>query len=548
MRKLGNYYQKQEFILFPHFTLQFHRPVLFYFSFAVNQHSFDPTLNHIKAMQKLLKLLLVLLFPLLGNTHPGIGIVRDSKGYVYYTDLKQVWQVSSDGKNKKVVVSGVHTHELAMDKDDNLYGEHLWYEGEKTDKWGHYVWKRSPNGTVSKVIKPTEGFLQKYSFVRDRRGNMYEVERGETCHFWRNSPDGRREKIFSGKFHDIHWQYASANGTLFFVDDNDLYKITPERKLVLVAKDLDDEKGEHSHLGNGGHNHNIYGIWEDKNANVYVAVWDKQQVRRIATDGSMKVIWEMSLNQHPVGGLFDEQGNLWLMEYTMPSNTTQVKKISAKELAEFQVFMPNAGGGSSHFFTNVALFACLGLTLWFVRKHRFLKVASLSLLMAMPFTDFAEILGLGVGSKCPAFDPTHVTGLDAGTKACPMCKYGVRTEGLLVWLNEDVQKSEKLLKFLENEYLTTGNGNRKVFVMYMNPDGKTNAELKKSLGVLAEKLKLKNIALTFVPSPTDEETSRVYCLNPRNKNTIFAYRKRVVMSRIENFEATDENLKKLVAF
>jgi hypothetical protein len=59
---------------------------------------------------------------------------------------------------------------------------------------------------------------------------------------------------------------------------------------------------------------------------------------------------------------------------------------------------------------------------------------------------------------------------------------------------------------------------------------------------------LKNIALTFVPSPTDNETSRLYCLNPRNKNTIFAYRKRVVMGRIENFDATDENLKKLVAF
>ena len=29
--------------------------------------------------------------------HPGIGIVKDSKGNIYYTDLKQVWKISSDG-------------------------------------------------------------------------------------------------------------------------------------------------------------------------------------------------------------------------------------------------------------------------------------------------------------------------------------------------------------------------------------------------------------------------------------------------------------------
>ena len=502
-------------------------------------------------MQKLLKQIIITLFSLWGlgysYAHPGIGIVRDSKGYVYYTDLKQVWQVSPDGKNKKVVVSGVHTHELAMDKDDNLYGEHLWYEGEKIDKWGHYVWKRSPDGKVSKVIPTTEGFLQKYSFVRDVEGNMYEVERGDVCHFWRNSSDGRREKIFSGKFHDIHWQYASANGTLFFVDDNDLYKITPERKLMLVSRDLDGGKGQSLHLLNGGHNHNIYGIWEDKNANVYVAVWDKQQVRRIAADGSLKVVWEMPLNKHPVGGLFDNQGNLWLMEYAMPMNTTQVKKITAKELADFQAFVPPSDSGSFPYLPMLLL-GMAGGVFWWIQKKRTLQLVALVVLLGLPLSNFAHFWGLGVGSKCPAFDPTHVTGLDAGTKTCPMCKYGVRTEGLLVWLNEDLQKSEKLLKFLENEYLTAGNGDRKVFVMYMNPDGKTDADLKKSLGTLAEKLKLKNIALTFVPSPTDDETSRVYCLNPRNKNTIFAYRKRVVVSRIENFEANDESLKKLVAF
>ena len=62
------------------------------------------------------------------SAHPGIGIVKDSKGNIYYTDLKNVLKYSSDGKIV-IVVPGVHTHELYIDGKDNLYGEHLWYEG-----------------------------------------------------------------------------------------------------------------------------------------------------------------------------------------------------------------------------------------------------------------------------------------------------------------------------------------------------------------------------------------------------------------------------------
>ncbi|HLA68420.1 MAG TPA: hypothetical protein VJN65_01860 [Bacteroidota bacterium] len=30
--------------------------------------------------------------------HPGIGIVMDSKGNVYYTDLKRVWKIAPNGQ------------------------------------------------------------------------------------------------------------------------------------------------------------------------------------------------------------------------------------------------------------------------------------------------------------------------------------------------------------------------------------------------------------------------------------------------------------------
>src|SRR5829696_1534278 len=96
--------------------------------------------------------------------HPGIGIVKDSKGNIYYTDLKQVWKIASNG-SKTAVVPGVHTHELYIDGQDNLYGEHLWYNGESKDTWGHYAWCLKNGGELVKEINPTEGFLTNYSFV-----------------------------------------------------------------------------------------------------------------------------------------------------------------------------------------------------------------------------------------------------------------------------------------------------------------------------------------------------------------------------------------------
>src|SRR5262245_59205077 len=71
--------------------------------------------------------------------HPGVGIVINSKGTVFYTDLVQVWRIATDG-NRSVAVPNVHTHELYIDAHDNLYGEHLWYEGPSTNRWGHRVW------------------------------------------------------------------------------------------------------------------------------------------------------------------------------------------------------------------------------------------------------------------------------------------------------------------------------------------------------------------------------------------------------------------------
>jgi hypothetical protein len=76
------------------------------------------------------------------------------KGVVFFTDTQRVWRIAPDG-TKSVVVPDVHTHELYVDADGNLFGEHLRYVNER---WEHRVWKRSPDGTVTEVIAMRSGF------------------------------------------------------------------------------------------------------------------------------------------------------------------------------------------------------------------------------------------------------------------------------------------------------------------------------------------------------------------------------------------------------
>ena len=118
-------------------------------------------------MRRLLLVLLVAIACLPANAHPGVGIVEDSAGNIFYTDLAKVWRIAQDG-TRSIAVPGVHTHELCLDAEDTLYGEHLWYEGDATKTWGHRVWKRTKDGVVRDVIPAREGFLTDYSFVRDR--------------------------------------------------------------------------------------------------------------------------------------------------------------------------------------------------------------------------------------------------------------------------------------------------------------------------------------------------------------------------------------------
>ncbi len=255
--------------------------------------------------------------------HPGIGIVRDSRGNIFYTDLKQVWKISPEGK-KSVAVSNVHTHELCLDAEDNLYGEHLWYEGETIDKWGHYVWKLSAEGKLEQVLPPREGFLQNYSFVRDRSGNMYWADRGDTTIIRKRAPEGTITDLCrTHDFRDVRWMATSAEGTVYLIDDGDLRCVTPAGEVRTLARNLKERRGFEFIFGDS---HNLMGLWLDNKSNVYVAVTGGRLVKKISPMGEIKVVARSTAPWSPTGGLLAPNGDLWLLEYS-DSNATRARQI-----------------------------------------------------------------------------------------------------------------------------------------------------------------------------------------------------------------------------
>lgn len=143
--------------------------------------------------------------------------------------------------------------------------------------------------------------------------------------------------------------------------------------------------------------------------------------------------------------------------------------------------------------------------------------------------------GLAIGADCPAFDPVHVSGPDKGKSACPMCKYG-RGQGIMVWWNKaGIDELSSFAKKLEQDILDNGTNKLRVFIMYMNPAGKTVTEINRMLDGFSRKNNLQNVAITYVPSPTDPETAGLYKINPKANNTVFIYNRRKVIAKFINY-------------
>ena len=256
--------------------------------------------------------------------HPGVGVVMYSHGNLYYTDLSHVWKISPTGQ-RSIAVRNVHTHELYLDEQENLYGEHEWYYGEATDKWGNYVWRLNKGGDLERYIPAVEGFMDNTTLVRDIEGNSYWASKIDGYSILNiDSRDGKTSRFTDHPFKDIRWLYYSkSDHILYVVDYLQIKKVSATGKVSVVTDILKESGPSFEKVAD---RHYVFGLWTDHRNDLYIAVYGAQKVIKIDSKSKITTVFESEEGWSPCGGMSAADGSLWIMEFSK-NNKTRIRKI-----------------------------------------------------------------------------------------------------------------------------------------------------------------------------------------------------------------------------
>ena len=287
------------------------------------------------------------------QAHPGIGLVYDGENFLYYTDLEHIWQLDTNTGKKRIYVENVHSHELVLDSKGNLYGEHYWHEESEAQFW-NYIWIKRIDGSFEKIRENRIGENNDFSFVRDSEFNGYSIQLIDGRFALIKSDSTTQSVWYTMELNRPGWSYLTRNGKLLFSDYPRVYRADSEGVDVLVS-DLSASRFPFSLQDK---THHIYGIWEDKNGMIYVALYGGRQVLRINTAVESEQVLSTGLLWSPVNGVFDNNEDLWLLEARM-DGAVRVRKIEENQLST----------GGSFKTENVVLFIVLLLILGIITRR-----------------------------------------------------------------------------------------------------------------------------------------------------------------------------------
>jgi DNA-binding beta-propeller fold protein YncE len=275
-------------------------------------------------MTRLARALLAGCLPVLASSpllaHPAVSVVVDKGGTVYYSDTERVWTIAPDG-TRRVAVPDVHTHELWLDDDGTLYGEHLWYDGEAANTWGHRVWKRAPNGAVSVVIPNRKGFLQDhrdFTFARDAQRHLYWVEGSRPARVMtRATPGASPEVLATMAFTNQSWLSVTRDGTCYVSEGGVVWRI----RRGAAAERLPDA------LSRSRERLAVIGMAVGPDGALYVAAYEDGAVRRLSLSGQVTTVATTPRDWKPTGVAVAPDGALWVLEASS-TNAQRVRRIA----------------------------------------------------------------------------------------------------------------------------------------------------------------------------------------------------------------------------
>lgn len=298
---------------------------------------------------------------LYSQAHPGIGIVFDGKQTIYYTDLNHIWKLDTQTGTSEIYVEDIHTHELFLDKNGNLYGEHYWYIASE-QKFKNIIWRVDKDGDFKKIRAEQYGENYNFSFTRNEAFASYEIRKRDDIYEIVKKDSLSEQVLHTANLMHPTWKYLTKNEVLLFIDFPSIFS-ADTNSITKLAEDISSTRLPFSMQRDV---HNIYGIWTDASDNIYVAIYGGREIKKIDTSGDVTSVLKSSFLWSPVNGCFDNDGNLWLMECKV-GGAIRVRKVNQSELkGEASFFIENSliTGGT------VLLIALL--LLWIKRKKHHL--------------------------------------------------------------------------------------------------------------------------------------------------------------------------------
>jgi hypothetical protein len=266
--------------------------------------------------------------------HPAWGIVVDSQGQVYFSDLETVWKRDPQGRVSQVRsgVSGRHIHDLAIDAADTIHGIDNTYDPD-TETYPRALWKLSAAGDFAYVVPATADLPIGRSIWMDSTGATFSVEpfnneRKETKIIKRTS-DGTTTLFAGGVF----GHRDGAKDTARFSMITDIAFATDDTAYVTDGGTIRriDRTGHVTTLFRSAGASRLFGLAVDSDRSVVVADPEARRVFRVTASGTSVVIATSARPWRPTGVAL-RGGDLYVLEswhLASARSGTRVRRVAA---------------------------------------------------------------------------------------------------------------------------------------------------------------------------------------------------------------------------
>jgi sugar lactone lactonase YvrE len=289
---------------------------------------------------------LVVLSPLKADAHPATGIVLDRAGNVYFSDLETIWKIDLAGKLSVFrAANGTHVHELAIDRNDNIFGAEVSYDSQK---FISAIWMMRPDGTFKYLLRPTAEQPQGMSIWRDEDGNNYFLDQNNHTKtqtlLLKRTPEGEVTTLAGGayghadgmgtqaKFSSVGAMVFGPDGALYLTDGSTIRRVSMDGTVTTLAKDLEKPAATDKPILFGGASNKLTGIAIDRNMNVYATDAGNRRLLRISRDGAVEIVFRSEPPYFPNGVAVALNGDLYVMEvgFSLPGASVppRVRKIT----------------------------------------------------------------------------------------------------------------------------------------------------------------------------------------------------------------------------